>query len=125
MSERRRYRVTAIANDFRVFSDAFQMYAMERRTLPGEMEGPHFMPEGVGINEYFERESFVNPACIDGGYDWDGPDSHAYYGISIRPWQVTPEMCQELDEMMDNSDVNSGPMRYLYGGDRFAYILQE
>ena len=122
---RARSRIVAIANDLRVFSGAFESYAMEQRGMPGETEGPHFLPPGMGINAFLDKSKFVTAGCIEGGYDWDGPDPHPYFGISLRPWQVTDEIVERLDKMMDNDDVLTGAMRWMYGGSRYASILQE
>ena len=125
LKARNRAQVTAVANDLRVFAEAFHMYALEYGTYPGEMEGPAFMPPDQGINQYFDLDDFTNAAALDsGGYDWDGPGAHAWYGISIRPNQMKLEKIQALDEMMDDGDLNTGSMRWMYGGGRYAYILE-
>jgi prepilin-type N-terminal cleavage/methylation domain-containing protein len=116
--------VSAIANDLRVFDGAFQMYAMEHGGFPGEMEGPHFMPPNTGINSYLEPGAFTNPAVISGSYDWDGPPAHLYYGISVRPAQVSTEIIRRLDRLMDDDNPLTGQMLWMYGGNRYVYTVQ-
>lgn len=122
---RQKSQATAIANDFRVFGDAFKMYTLEYGAMPGEMEGPAMMADDTGINEYLDKEKFTNaPSLRNGGYDWDGPPPHAYCGISIRPSQVSADLIQVIDEIGDDGNVNSGTMRWMYNSNRFVYIVE-
>ena len=100
------------------------MYAMENGGMPGEMEGPHFVPVDTGINSYLDPAAFTNSAIISGSYDWDGPPPHAYYGISMRPSQVSTTICQRLDQLMDDGNTLTGQMLWMYGGSRYVYVVE-
>ena len=125
LKARRRSAGTALANDLRTFAGAFQEYNLENGEYPGEMEGPVFLPPGEGINAFLDSDKFTNATSIDGAFDWDGAPAHAYCGISIRPSQASTLVVAEADAVLDDGNLATGNMRWMYGGNRIAYILEE
>ena len=84
------------------------------------------MAPDTGINQYLDLRKWTNPSSLlQGGYDWDGIDSHAYAGVSIRPNQTLLSVFQKLDEILDNDDLDTGTLRWMYGSNRIAYVIEE
>ena len=121
---RRRSRVTKVANDLRVFSEAFQIYCLEYGQYPPDTH--NVLP--AGMEEYIKQKNW--DADVWGGhYNWEGPSwgqggSYPYAGISLFETTATQETLRELDSMVDDGDLAVGKFRLTPNG-RYTYIIEE
>lgn len=64
----RKSKVTAIANDFRVFAAAFDTYAQERGSWPAESAAGVFP---AGMDQRINRTAWLRKTPMGGQYNWD------------------------------------------------------
>ncbi len=114
-SVRRHAYATSVANEWRVFHDAFGVHSVEnggwakdknRRKLPKEMR------------EYLKRERFETKRNLFGGvWDWEGIGSSFQKrgrftaGVSMRRYKVDNGMLKRVDEILDDGNLNTGSFR--------------
>ncbi len=121
---RRRSGVTKVANDLRVFTEAFEMYCLEYGQYPRDTH--NVLPDGM--SEYIKQDNW--DADVWGGhYNWEGPywgegGTYAYAGISLFETTAETNVLLELDSLIDDGDLAVGKFR-LTPNDRYTYIFEE
>ncbi len=115
-------RLTVVANDIKVFGDAFDLYALERGGYPPDS---HLVLPTPALEEYLNSEKWAEETAVGGNYNWEGPDSYPYAGISIYGTSAPEETMRNLDEILDDGDLNSGMFRLVAANGRYTYILEE
>lgn len=122
---RRQTQVVATANDLRKFSDAFDMYAMEQAGFPPDchLDDPWHLPNEE-IEKYLDREKWKAETPLGGNYNWEGPDSYPYAGISLVGSSAGVDVFRAIDEVLDNGDLTTGLFRQTPNG-RYTYIIEE
>ena len=60
---------------------------------------------------------------LGGTYNWEGPNSYPYAGISIYQPNATDAQFAELDAMIDDGDTSTGEFRQTPNG-RYTYIVE-
>jgi type IV pilus assembly protein PilA len=117
--------VVQVANNLRVFSDGFQLYAMHRGRYP--IDTHNTLP--AGMEEYIKQGDWDSSA-LGGHYNWEGPTwgeggSYPYAGISLFETTASQEILEALDDVVDNGDLETGMFRLTPGNNRYTYIFEE
>lgn len=111
-------RNNVIINDLRVFTAAFQQYAVEYGDWPGDQASGDSYP--TGMDGYLGESSWTNITPIGGNYDWDKNVTHNGTTfeavISINDGQsneiiVSMDQLEEIDAKMDDGVLSTGYFR--------------
>ena len=118
--------LTGVANDIKVFGDAFDLYALERGGYPPDyhMGGAYNLPN-TAMEEYLDAEKWAATTGVGGNYNWEGPDAYPYAGISIFGATASEKVMRQLDDILDDGNLNSGMFRLVAANSRYTYILEE
>ena len=121
---RRKAQIVRVANDLRVFSDAFQEYAMYRGKYPPDTH--NILP--AGMDDYIRVDQWDADA-LGGHYNWEGPSwgeggAYPYAGIALFDATAAVEVFTSLDELIDDGDLAKGHFRLTANG-RYTYIIEE
>jgi len=108
MRARRDASVSAIANDFRVFDEAFQMYAMETGGFPGPDWVSGAYPTGMGVE--WLTEAWIQAPPVGGDWVFHVTPSGESLIILHRS-DIAPQIMQAVDELMDDGDLVIGAIR--------------
>ncbi|MDP6630123.1 MAG: prepilin-type N-terminal cleavage/methylation domain-containing protein [Kiritimatiellia bacterium] len=118
--------LTQVANDIKVFGDGFDLYALERGGYPPDyhLGAPYNLPNAA-MEEYLNAEKWADTTGVGGNYNWEGPDSYPYAGISIFGATATEDTMRQLDKILDDGDLTSGMFRKIAANSRYTYVLEE
>lgn len=116
---RERSIATRVANDLRVFADAFQTYSLETGAYPADV-GPATVPSGM--EEYVNASLFTSETPAGGRYDWDEGVFGITAAVSLQGPTVETSVLLEIDEIIDDGDLGSGFVRSRSGG--LLYIIE-
>lgn len=118
--------LTGVANNIKVFGDAFDLYALERGGYPPDCDlpDPYHLPN-TAMEEYLDAEKWAAETGVGGNYNWEGPDAYSYAGISIVGVTASEEEMREFDKILDDGNLNAGMFRLIAANSRYTYILQE
>ncbi len=131
MRAQARGKVTRMAADLRMISEAFQSYNLEYGGYPTESPATGNLPSGM--------EDYIRPGIFDvertpvgGMYRWiNRPDVSVWrYGYIVciedrgfcNGSKIDQELMVELDEMIDDGDKATGSLRQ-YGGVHYHYVI--
>ena len=111
-----------LANDYRVFATAFEVYALEVGKWPVDGIG-NALP--ASAQPYFENSAWYQTPPNGGYWDWEANRLGfvASIGLSGGLGNLDMAVYVRVDEILDDGNLSSGIFR-LVGG-RFLYILQE
>lgn len=110
-----------IANDFRVFSGVFEVFAMEVGSWPADGIG-NSLP--AVAEPYFEGSDWYQPAANGGFWDWEANRLGYVASVGLSEGDGLPDAVYErVDEMLDDGDLSTGVFQYT--GGRYIYILQQ
>lgn len=110
-----------LANDYRIFAGAFEVYALEIGTWPADGMG-NSLP--VDAEPYFEGTAWYQTAPNGGFWDWEVNRLGFVASVGLTEGDgIDPEVFLRVDEMLDDGDLSSGTFRQT--GGRYVYILQE
>lgn len=121
-----------IANDLRVFGNAFSQYSLEHKGYPNRVAWPIFGVLPAGVDEYLKNPSdFAEGPSTGGDYVWYGrwsnnPDSMFYNWISVEIWNAAPTSIlhfKMVDSHMDDGNPWQG--RVHCGGGWLYYFLEK
>jgi prepilin-type N-terminal cleavage/methylation domain-containing protein len=116
-----RSRNSQFVNDLRIFTQAFETYAMKTGTWPPET-GPGILPNGMSGE--LRDANWTSRNSLGGLWDWD----YKQYGYTaaIATVQVTVDDAQmrEIDLMIDDGNLATGNFVMTAPG-RYSYILQK
>jgi len=111
-----------VANDMRVFGAAFVLYAMENGQYPKDS---HIgLPPGAGMETYLNESKWNETTAIGGTYNWEGPDSYPYAGVSVFNSTISDPELTLIDVVVDDGNLATGQYRKTPNG-RFTYIIEE
>ncbi|MDA0989874.1 MAG: prepilin-type N-terminal cleavage/methylation domain-containing protein [Verrucomicrobia bacterium] len=116
--------ITKIANDFRVFGDAFNLYALQTGSYP--VDTHLVLPPGM--EEYIKPTQW-SVEIWGGNYNWEGPSwgeggPYTYAGIALDGSSATVDWLTQLDAEIDDGDLSTGSFRETPNG-RYTYIIEE
>ena len=119
---------TRVANDFRVYGNAFTIQAAQEGAWASD-RGPRRLPPEM--EEYIDRDTFREETLIGGFWDWDGPGSYwirvGNYDAAIvlyRVRHVSLDLLRRIDEILDDGDLGGGSMQLRYNN-LLTYTLEE
>jgi type II secretory pathway pseudopilin PulG len=113
-------KIARTASEMRGLAAAFVAYKAGNGAYP--VDSHAVLPPGM--------EEFINPAIwanatpLGGHYNWEGPDTYPYAGLSILNPTAPPHAVITLDQMLDDGDLNTGKFRWGTGG-RPTLIIEE
>ena len=98
-----------IINDFRVFSQAFEIYNSQNGAWPNNA-GPGVVPTApVAMNGDFKVASWQAVTVVGGRWNWDNNlGSGGNAGICISTYTCTDAQLEEIDEKIDYGDLTTG-----------------
>lgn len=111
-----------VANDLRVFANAFATYSFELGQYPPDSH--EALPVAPKIGEYIDEGRFNTPTVLGGRYNWDGPDQYSYAGVSVSGASISTADLQQVDKTVDDGNLSTGNYRRTSNG-RFTYIIEE
>ena len=110
-----------VANDLRVFGQGFAMYAMDHGLYPPDNH--EALPSAPGLDKYINEAKFNAETAFGGRYNWEGPDSYPYAGVSVSSTPILEEHLTAIDAAVDDGDLSTG--NYIVPGNgRFTYIIE-
>ena len=110
-----------VANDFRVFAQAFETYAAQNGAWPANV-GPAVVPAGMS-NADFKVSVWQTATTIGGRWNWDQNIAGFTAGISISSFTCTDAQLQEIDAKLDDGDLTTGNFQKV-SSNRVMYILE-
>ena len=111
-----------VANDLRVFGQAFAVYAIENGNYPADSH--EVLPSAPGIEEYIRPSKFNEETAIGGRYNWEGPDTYPYAGVSVSGSSISISELEDIDRVVDDGDLSTGNFQRPSSG-RYTYIIEE
>ncbi len=119
-------RISRMAADLKTFESAFIDFALMTGEYPPDshLEAPYHLANGVGIEKYVPVGAWVNKTPFGGYYNWEGPDSYPYAGISLFASSATADQMRKLDAVLDDGDLTTGAFRQT-PNTRYTYIVDE
>lgn len=110
-----------LANDFRIFAGAFEVYALEVGQWPSDGIGNELPPEA---EIYFKGTAWYYPAPNVGYWDWEANRLGFVASVGLTEGNGLPDdVFVRVDGMLDDGDLSTGGFRKV--GDRYVYILQK
>ena len=119
---RNRAQGVRLAEDLRVFGDAFVLYAIENGNYPADSH--LVLPAGAGMEDYLNENQWNAATPIGGNYNWEGPDGYPYAGVSVTGTSADNAYLLSIDELVDDGNLSSGDYRITPNG-RYTYIIEE
>ena len=121
---RRDARITAVANDLRVFGDAFQTYAM----IVGQFPADTHNTVPPGMEDYIKQGAWDGYA-MGGHFNWEGPSwgeggTYTYAGIALFEPTDPIEEIRALDDKIDDGNLATGLFKVTPNG-RYTYIIED
>ena len=119
---RRKAEIASVVSDFKYFEKGFIAYAIDEGDYPNDS---HIVLPDLPTMEYYINQDVWGKTTLMGGtYNWEGPDSYPYAGISIFESTAPQEDLELLDIMLDDGDLSQGKFRQTANG-RYTYIIEE
>jgi len=110
-----------VANDFRVFAQAFETYAAENGGWPPNI-GPGQVP--IGMAGTFKADVWQAPSAIGGTWNWDKNIAGFAAGISISNFTCDDAQLAEIDAKLDDGDLTTGHFQKVQAN-RVMMILEQ
>ena len=116
----------ALVSDLRTFGIGFEGYFATNGCYPPDShdDAPYNLKNGYGTEEYLPIGAWTTPPAWGGFYNWEGPNSYPYAGISLYGTTASASIMGKLDNMLDNGDLTSGKFRQTPNG-RYTYIVND
>lgn len=113
-----------VANDFRVFTQAFEIYNTQNSTWPNNV-GPGVIPTApVSMAGDFKASVWRAPTPLGGRWNWDqGIVSGIVAGISISGFTCDLAQLTAIDARLDDGDLTTGNFR-LVNPSRVTLVLE-
>jgi len=117
ISSRDKSQATALANNFRVYAAAFQIYASEEGAWPAD-GNRGVVPAGMEG----QLPRWTDASVVGGEWDWEYNTMGVTAGISLVGSQMTDSVATRVDTILDNGNLNSGS--FFMNGSRYTYVLE-
>jgi len=108
---------TTIANNFRVYAQAFDTYSLMEGRWPADVTPAIIPPEMEG-----QLPRFTEKVVGNNSWDWDFKTRGVTAGIALRGGSLSNEFMEEIDAVIDDGDLSSGKVQALGSG--LTYILE-
>lgn len=109
-----------VANDFRVFSQAFEGYSLQHGSWP-DNAGPGTVPPGMGSDD-FRTSTWESLTPIGGQWDWKLDVAGFTAGISIVGFTCSESQLAEIDAKLDDGNLTTGNFQ-LIEADRVLLVM--
>ena len=115
-------RHSALANDFRVFAEAFESYSLEYGQFPADSNIGVIPPGVTATSSSLDLNSFAATTPIGGNYDWDYNVFGKFAAISVADATISDAELLAFDEKYDDGNLATGTYQGNTG--RYSFILQ-
>jgi prepilin-type N-terminal cleavage/methylation domain-containing protein len=113
-----------VANDFRVFAQAFETYALQHGFWPNN-SGSGVVPSApVSMAGDFKTDVWQATTTIGGRWNWDRNMSGVAAGISISGLTCTDAQLEEIDAKLDDGNLGTGRFQKVQSN-RVTLILEQ
>lgn len=109
-----------IANNFRVFSAAFETHALESGNWAPGVIG-NALPEEVA--SYLKGTTWDQEPIPGGYYDWEYDREGFTASISLAYDRDFPEVFTKVDQIVDDGNLSSG--RFVKISERYFFVLEK
>ena len=125
---RRRTTATAIGNNLRTFSAAFDAYVHEMGTWPAETAAGVMPPE---VANRINPTAWLAKTPLGGQYNWDNNQMHAgtrykaaiaISDTAIAPFVTDLDLMEAVDRIIDDGNLSTGNFR-IGADDEPVYII--
>lgn len=116
----RRSQNSRFVSDLRVFTQAFETYALENGNWPPNV-GPGVVP--AGLSSAIQVSVWTAPTVLKGNWNYDRNLNGIAVAVSLSGSPVTDAQMTEIDAMIDDGDLSTGNFQKISG--RFMNILQQ
>jgi type IV pilus assembly protein PilA len=102
-------KITRIINDFRVFSQAFEVYNSLNGAWPNNV-GPGVVPTTpVPMTDDFKVATWQADTVVGGRWNWDNSmSSGGEAGISVSGYTCDDALWTDIDAKIDDGDLTTG-----------------
>lgn len=116
---------TRVINDFRVFTQAFEMFNTNHGGWP-DTAAPGVMPNlPTSITDTLKAASWQATTALGGLWQWDNAlSSSGVAGICIIGFTCTDEQLQQIDAKLDDGNLGTGNFQKT-AATRVIYVLEK
>jgi type IV pilus assembly protein PilA len=111
LNSRNRSQATAIANNFRVYSQAFEVFATDTGNWP-----PDSNPGGIPTGMEDSLRSWNEPTPVGGQWDWDRGVLGIQAGVTLINSTASNGMLERIDRILDDGNLSTGRFQRLGSG---------
>jgi type IV pilus assembly protein PilA len=111
LSSRTRSQATALANNFRVYSQAFEVFATDTGKWP-----PDSNPGGIPTGMEDSLRSWNEPTPVGGQWDWDRGVLGINAGVTLINSTASNAVLERIDEILDDGNLSTGRFQKLGNG---------
>lgn len=108
-----------LANDWRVFSSAFETHALETGLWAPDGNGNN-LP--ATVQPYLENTAWYQPAPNGGNWDWEYNRLGVVAGIALIEDNELPAVFEKVDALLDDGNLSTGD--FIKAGGRYLLILE-
>ena len=112
--------IASTAAEIKDLATAFEAYASDNGDYPDDSH----LDLPAGMESFIKADFWTSPSPLTGTYNWEGPNSYPYAGISLFQSTATVEQLEALDLLLDNGNLANGRFRIGDNG-RPTYIVNE
>ncbi len=113
-----------VANDFRVFAQAFETYALQNGFWPNNSGSGVVPTSPVSMAGDFKRSVWQATTTIGGRWNWDRNLGSVAAGISIAGLTCTDAQLEEIDAKLDDGNLATGRFQKVQSN-RVTLILEQ
>ena len=114
-------RINSVANDFRVFTQAFETYSTSKGGWPPNASAGA-VPSGMS-KSWMKVSVWQATTPIGGNWNWDLDVNGVAAAISISGFTCDDATLTAIDAKLDDGDLTTGVFQRING--RVMYILQQ
>ena len=125
-SYRNKARIVRIGTDLKHFKTGFTSFNAINGCYPPDShnDAPNNLKNGYGTEDFLPLKAWVTEPYWGGFYNWEGPDSYTYAGISLFGTTASESTMIKLDAFIDDGNLNTGAFKKTPNG-RYTYIVDE
>lgn len=117
LNARTRSQATTLANNFRIYAAAFEIYATEEGSFPPDVNRG-IIPAGMEGR----LPKFTEPSIVGGNWDWDQGSVGFTAAVTLIGSDIEPRVARKIDEILDNGDPASG--RLILRNNMVIYVIE-